>query len=384
MSPRSKKEYFENVRHRYKKAVTPEAKTKILDELCSTLGYHRKWAIAKLGSRRPKRRKQRKPGPSGLYGRNEVKEVLALIWMQANMPCSKRLKSILSLWMASYERSYGMLEPWVKSALGKISPATIDRVMSLTRRKYRGKGRSTTKPGLLLRHQVPIKVGQWDEKRPGFLEADTVAHCGTSTGGIYANTLDTVDIGTGWTEQEAVLGKGMREVAEAFRQIEKRLPFDVLGIDCDNGTEFLNEEVIRFCYEERRRKIEFTRSRAYRKNDNAHVEQKNWTHVRQWLGYRRFENPEIVRLLNDLYRTEWRLFHNYFMPSVKLLEKQRVGSKIVKLYDSPKTPYQRVLDSPHIDSVVKERLRNELEGLNPFELRKAMNEKIRKIHSLAG
>ena len=383
MSPRSKREYFENVYKRYRTATSP-VKSRLLDELCATLDYHRKWAIAKLGIRRPKRRRKHKPGPASLYGRPEVKKVLAEVWMAANMPCSKRLKAILPLWMGSYEESFGTAEPWVKSALGKISASTIDRVMTQTRKKYRGKGRSTTKPGLLLRHQVPIKVHQWDEKRPGFLEADTVAHCGTSTAGLYVNTLDAVDIGTGWTEQEAILGKGKREAADAFRQIEKRLPFEILGIDCDNGCEFLNEEVIRFCYADRPRKIEFTRSRAYKKNDNAHVEQKNWTHVRQWLGYRRFENPAIVSSLNDLYRTEWRMFHNFFMPSVKLMDKQRIGSKIVKVHDSPKTPYQRVLESPHIDSVVKERLKKQLKGLNPFTLRKAMNEKIRKIHSLAG
>jgi hypothetical protein len=383
VSPRSKKEYFENVRKRYQ-AAGMSAKSRILDELCSTLGYHRKWAIAKLGARKPKRRRRRKPGPRSLYGRMEVKKMLIEVWLTANMPCSKRLKVILTLWMDGYEESFGILETWVKSALKNISASTIDRVMTQTRRKYRGKGRSTTKPGLLLRHQVPIKVGQWDEKRPGFLEADTVAHCGTSVAGLYANTLDVVDIGSGWTEQEAILGKGMRECAEAFREIEKRLPFEILGIDCDNGSEFLNEEVIRYCYDERSRKIEFTRSRAYKKNDNAHVEQKNWTHVRQWLGYRRFEDPRIVPLMNDLYRTEWRLFHNFFMPSVKLLEKQRVGSKIVKLIDSPKTPYQRVLESIHIDTDVKEHLRKQIKGLNPFNLRKIINEKIRKIHTLAG
>jgi hypothetical protein len=383
VSPRSKREYFENVRHRYQAAKTSADKTRLLDELCSALGYHRKWAIAKLGNQRPKRRKRRKPGPRSLYNREEVKKVLIEVWMAANMPCSKRLKVILPLWMSSYEESFGRLEAWVKSALDQISPSSIDRVMTGIRRKYRGRGRSTTKPGLLLRHQVPIKVNQWDEHRPGFIEADTVAHCGTSVAGLYVNTLDAVDIGTGWTEQEAILGKGMRECAQAFGEIEKRLPFEILGIDCDNGSEFLNEDVIRYCYDNRSRKIEFTRSRAYKKDDNAHVEQKNWTHVRQWLGYRRFEDPQIVPLMNDLYRTEWRLFHNFFMPSVKLLEKKRIGSKLVKLHDSPKTPYQRILESPHIEKSIKEQLKKQIQGLNPFRLRKIINDKIRKIHALA-
>src|SRR5208337_4542570 len=205
--------------------------------------------------------------------------------------------------------------------------------------QYKKRGRTTTKPGTLLRKQIPIKTNQWDESRPGFLEADTVAHCGDSLSGMFAYTIDCVDIATGWTEQRAVWGKGETDTLEQIKQIEKALPFPLLGFDCDNGGEFLNYHLLRH-FTKRDKPVQFTRSRAYHKDDNAHVEQKNWTHVRQWLGYQRLDDPKVVPLLNNLYALEWRLFHNFFFPSVKLLSKQRVGSKTIKYHDSPKTPYQ--------------------------------------------
>jgi hypothetical protein len=214
------------------------------------------------------------------------------------------------------------------------------------------------------------------------LEADTVAHCGDSIAGMFAYTLDTVDIATGWTEQRAVWGKGEDEVLMQIKDIEANLPFPLLGFDSDNGSEFLNWHLIRH-FQNRKRQVRITRSRPYHKDDNAHVEQKNWTHVRQWLGYRRFENRKIVFLLNDLYKSEWRLFHNFFLPSMKLEEKKRIGSKIVKRHDSPKTPYQRILESKHIDPRIKLRLKEQLKTLNPFKLRKTLQAKIDKILSLA-
>lgn len=200
--------------------------------------------------------------------------------------------------------------------------------------------------------------------------------------GEYANTVDAVDILTGWSEQRAVWGKGETAVREQIKDIENSLPFPMLGLDCDNGKEFLNLHMYRYCVE-RRIPVQFTRSRPYHKNDNAHVEGKNWTHVRQWLGYRRFDDPQIVDLLNDLYKNEWRVFQNFFLPSVKLKDKKRVGSKIIKVHDSPKTPCQRVLESKHVKPDVKERLQNQFKTLNPFRLRRTINEKIAKIHRLA-
>ena len=381
MSSRSKQEYLEAIYPRYKRATRGQKKI-ILDEFCAACGYHRKHAIRLLKKfRRFSKPKQKKKGRPSEYNTESIVTPIKRIWLAANLPCSKRLKAVLPLWMSGYVQQYGALSNEVTKALMSISASSIDRLLKPVRVKYKGRGRSTTKPGTLLRKQIPIKTNQWDESRPGFLEADTVAHCGTSMAGMFAFTIDCVDIATGWTEQRAVWGKGETGVMEQIKDIEVSLPFPLLGFDSDNGSEFLNYHLLRH-FTERTQPIQFTRSRAYHKDDNAHIEQKNWTHVRQWLGYHRFDLPEIVPLLNKLYTTEWRLFQNFFCPSVKLIEKQRIASKTIKRYDSPKTPYQRILDSKDIPDSVKRALTEQVEKLNPFHLRKAMEEKLKKIFHL--
>jgi hypothetical protein len=270
----------------------------------------------------------------------------------------------------------------VLKRLEKISPPTIDRVLKPVRIQYTGTGKCTTKPGLILKHHIPIKTNQWDETKPGFVEADTVAHCGGSLAGMFAYTIDATDIATGWTEQRAVWGKGEKATLEQIKDIEASLPFPLLGFDCDNGSEFLNWHLVRY-FQDRKYPIQFTRSRPYHSDDNAHIEQKNWTHVRQWIGYSRFGEPLIVGLLNDLYKNEWRLFHNFFLPSMKLKEKKRIGSKIVKIHDNPKTPYQRVLQSKHVSKSVKEKLKAQYRTLDPFKLRKTIDRKIDIIRKIA-
>jgi hypothetical protein len=381
MSPRSKREYREAVYLRYKKASRHE-KTAILDEFCATCGCHRKHAIRVLkGFKRFTKPKPKRRGKPSIYQNEATINPMKEIWLAANLPCSKRLKVMLPIWLPGYVDLFGKLSPEVTNALLKISPSTIDRILKPIRFHYTKRGRSTTKPGTLLRKQIPIKTNQWDEARPGFLEADTVAHCGDSTAGMFANTIDFVDIATGWTEQRAVWGKGETGVLEQIKNIEKNLPFPILGFDSDNGGEFLNYHLLRH-FTERKQPVQFTRSRAYHKDDNAHIEQKNWTHIRQWLGYDRLDNPRVVPLLNNLYTTEWRLFHNFFCTSVKLIAKQRVGSKTIKRHDPPKTPYQRIIESPHIQESVKLSLSKQLEYLNPFLLRKAMDTKMKKIFSI--
>ena len=378
MSPRSKKEYIETIYLRYRDASRSK-KGLILDEFCATLGYHRKHAIRALKKfKRFRKTKTRRPGRTPFYSQPQILKPLKKIWLAANLPCSKRLKVILPLWIPGYIQSFGPLPPRTQEALSRISPATIDRILSPTRIHYKKRGRSTTKPGTLLRNQIPIKTNQWDESRPGFLEADTVAHCGDSLTGMFAYTIDAVDIATGWTEQRAVWGKGETGILEQIHDIEAALPFPLLGFDCDNGSEFLNRHLYRH-FSQRKIPVQFTRSRAYHKEDNAHIEQKNWTHVRQWLGYQRLDNPQIVPLLNLLYTHEWRLFHNFFCPSTKLLAKERIGSKTLKRYDSPKPPSQRIIDSPLISPQTKISLTKQLASLNPFVLRNAMEEKIKKI-----
>lgn len=375
MSPRSKKEYLDEIHKRYKLASRKD-KTSILDEFCLVCGYHRKHAVRLLRTyRRYTKPKPRKKGRPPCYNDETLLKPLVHIWLAANLPCSKRLKAILPLWLPFYEEP--LPEP-VCALLLAMSPSTMDRVLRPVRARYKGSGRSTTKPGTLLRKHIPVKTNQWDETRPGFVEADTVAHCGTSTAGSYALSIDCVDIATGWTEQRAVWGKGETGVLGGIRDIEASLPFPLLGFDSDNGSEFLNHHLLRH-FALRKAPVQFTRSRAYHKNDNAHVEQKNWTHIRQWLGYDRMDNPEVVPLLNDLYTNEWRLFHNFFGPSTKLIRKERIASRTVKRYDTYKTPYQRVMESGHIDASVKERLTELLRTLNPFVLRRAMEARIKAV-----
>jgi len=382
MSPRSKRECVEAVHRRYKNASRSE-RTIILNELCATCGYNRKYAIRLLrGFKRFTKPKPRKRGKPAVYQKEEILVPLRRIWLEANLPCSKRLQAILPLWLPGYGQYFGPPSEEVTNALLSISPATIDRLLKPVRIQYKKRGRSTTKPGTLLRNQIPILTNQWNESRPGFLEADTVAHCGESLSGMFAYTIDTVDIATTWTEQRATWGKGETGVLKQIEDIEKALPFPLLGFDSDNGSEFLNRTLFKH-FTKRKHPVQFTRSRAYHKDDNAHVEQKNWTHVRQWLGYQRLDNPLSVPLLNDLYRREWRTFHNFFCPSVKLLDKQRVGSKTIKRYDSPKTPYQRVLESPNIPQETKNAMTKYLETLNPFLLKKTIEEKLKKIFSLS-
>lgn len=384
MGPRSKREYAKAIYERYRSASRRE-KAVILDEFCNTCGYHRKHAIRILRLfKRPVKSKPKTPKKRGrppIYQNEKTLKPLKKIWLTANLPCSKRLKAILPLWLPGYQKQFGQLDENTLSGLKSLSHSTIDRLLNPTRIKYTKRGHSTTKPGTLLRKQIPIKTNQWDESRPGFLEADTVAHCGESMAGMFAFTVDFVDIATGWTEQRAVWGKGEAGVLEQIKDVEDSLPFDILGFDSDNGSEFLNHHLLRH-FTERKRPIQFTRSRAYHKDDNAHIEQKNWTHVRQWLGYERLDHPDVVHLINQLYRTEWRLFHNFFCPSVKLISKKRLGSKTIKQHDLPKTPYQRIMESPHISTETKKTLTKHLEKLNPFLLRKQMELKLKRIFDL--
>jgi len=247
------------------------------------------------------------------------------------------------------------------------------------RARFEKLGISTTKPGSLLKKHIPVKTSQWNETIPGFLEADTIAHCGTSVAGMLVYTINTVDIASQWTEQRATWGKGEQGVISAIKDIESHLPFTLKGFDCDNGSEFLNWHLVRYLTKNRKKPVKVTRSRSYQKNDNAHIENKNWTHVRQYLGFQRFDKPELVDLLNDLYTSEWNWYFNFFSPSVKLISKERVGSKIIKKHDSPKTPYQRLMESEHMDKKTKEKLQQRFKSLNPFEIQHRMKEKIKTI-----
>lgn len=378
MSPKSKKEYLESILLRYRSS-SKKQKSQILNEFCLACNYHKKHAIRLLNNhKRFTRPSPRKRGRASKYNRPAVLGPLKQIWLAANLPCSSRLRALIPIWLPFYPEP---LSEEIKKALLAISAATIDRILRSVRIRYGKRGRSTTKPGTLLKKHIPIKTKQWDETRPGFIEADTVAHCGGSLSGEFAYTVDTVDIATGWTEQRAVLGKGEAGVLEQLKDIEASYPFPLLGFDSDNGGEFINYHAFRY-FTQRDTPVAFTRSREYESNDNAHVEQKNWTHVRQYFGYDRLDDPRVVSLMNEFYRSESRLYLNFFLPSVKLVSKERIGSKTVKKHDLPKTPFQRVLESKHVLTQKKNILKEQFKTLNPFTLKKEMEKKLARVFNL--
>jgi len=381
MSPQSLNEYTEVIAKRYKRAVY-KSKKELLNEYCQVTGFHRKHAIRKLNSfkffQKPKKHKR---GRKSVYNQPELLAVLKKIWLTANLPCSKLLKALLPAWLPHYAQTFKAINPNALILLEKISSATIDRILKPVRPQYHKKGRSGTRPGKLLRNQIPIQTDQWNQSIPGFLESDTVHHCGDNLAGQYILTVNYTDIATGWTEQRAVWGKGETGILEQTEDVERSLPFPLRGFDADNGGEFINYHLYKYLALRQGTPVQFTRSRAYKKNDNSHIEQKNWTHVRQWLGYGRFDNPKMVELLNNLYTSEWRLFHNFFIPSVKLIDKQRDHSKTIKKFDKPRTPLERVLmaDNSIVPIDKKEQLKTLYRSLNPFVLRKNMEIKIAKI-----
>lgn len=371
---------YELVRAIYQRyhSVSKKEKTIILDEFCKNTKYHRKYAIRLLNSPLEKisSKNLSRRGRKKIYDDAILEEVLIDIWKTTNLPCAKRLKHLIPIWLPYWDKK--PLSDDIKQKLINISASTIDRIMAPYRPRFTKKGLATTKPGSIIKKHIPVKTNQWDETKPGFLEADTVAHCGSSVAGMFVYTVNCVDIASQWTEQRAVWGKGENGVLKAIKSMENHLPFLLKGFDCDCGSEFLNWHLIRH-FQQRKQPVQFTRSRAYHKNDNAHVEGKNWTHIRQYLGYQRFDNMELVDMLNDLYQNEWNLYFNFFINSQKLISKQRVKSKIVKKYDHPKTPYQRIMESEHIPEQTKQQLTELKNTLNPFHLQKQMKLKIDNI-----
>lgn len=372
----SRREYLEAIGKRYRKATRKE-KSIILGEFCATCGYNRKYAI-RLLRKKLLPAPNRKPGPVPIYAKEQLLLPLKRIWFATDQMCSKKLKAAIPLWLPFYEGEYEPLLPELRQKLLAMSAATIDRLLKPLRALYK-KGRCSTKPGTLLKNQIPIKTHNWDVTKPGYFEADTVAHCGNSMSGDFVFSLTFTDIFSGWTENRAVWGKGSQGVLRQIKNIEERIVFPVLGFDCDNGSEFLNHHLVNYFTDRPKAPVQFTRSRPYRKNDNAFVEQKNWTHVRQLLGYDRFDNPELVSVINDLYMNEWSLFNNYFCPTLKLKEKQRINSKYTKKYEPPQTPYQRLLDSDDVSNDAKRILGSVYNSLNPFKLKRNIDDKLKAV-----
>jgi hypothetical protein len=379
MSNSAKKEYLIEIKKRYLLASKTE-KSQILDELCTVCRYNRKYAIRILAKKPTD--KQKEIGRPKIYHHQAIIEFLKDLWVVTNLACSERLKAAIPLWLPYYQfHKKNVLNEEEQKLLLKISPSTIKRLLRRLKSKHKKFGLSTTKPGSLIKKQVPIKLNQWDESIPGYIEADTVAHCGSSVSGQFTYTLNIVDIATGWTEQRAVWGKGRAGVFDALKNIRKTLPFKILGFDCDNGGELLNYMLLEY-FTNKKNPVQYTRSREYKKNDNAHIEEKNWTHVRQFLGYQRFDNIITVGMLNELYQREWRDYLNFFIPSFKLIEKKRDGSKIIKKFSSPLTPYQRLLVSDKISQKKKKELTGIFNSLDPFVLEKRIKNKIINILKL--
>jgi hypothetical protein len=374
MGIQSRRELLAALRPRYRRASKAE-KGVILDEFVAATGYHRKYAIHLLwhGPPPPASRPRRGHTPYG----PAVVRALTQLWQLSGQLCAKRLQPFLPTLLDALERAGELnLPPALKAQVLQVSPATLDRKLRPARRRRRGQGRSTTRAGSLLKHQVPVRTfADWDEARPGFTEIDLVAHCGESTRGEYLHTLTVVDVATGWLECGAVVNRGQRDVFAALESLRQRLPFRLLGIDSDNDSAFLNGHLVRYCQREH---VTFTRSRPYRKNDQAHVEQKNGSVVRGLVGYDRYEGAAATRALNAVYSL-LRLWVNYFQPSMKLIAKQRVGSRVRKQYDQAQTPYQRVLASPQVTSADKEALRQQFLSLNPVHVRRALDERLAKF-----
>jgi len=378
MSLKSKRELLEVLRPRYLKANRVE-KQKMLDEFTSVTGYHRKYAIRVLKNQVQKHPNRKTKSYKTIY-RGEVVQALEQIWEIYGHLCSKRLQPYLPEAIRVLERCQEIeLSDETKELLLKISSASIDRCLRPIRLQTRH-GLSTTKPGSLLKNLIPVRTfTEWDEEQPGFMEIDLVAHCGNTTEGQFLCTLTCTDLCTGWTEVTGLLHRSQEAVSEALRRVRQRLPFPLLGIDSDNGGEFINDLLYRYCLDEQ---ITFTRSRPYQKNDQAHVEQKNWSVVRHTVGYDRWETEQELALLESIY-DDLRLYINFFQPSLKLIAKERIGNKTIKRYDTAKTPYQRVLERQDISLEAKARLAHLYVQLNPAELRRRIDQKIAQLWKIS-
>lgn len=377
MSGPGRWEYLRRIHGRYRQADR-ETKGRILDEFCQVARYHRKYAVRLLNGPPPGSQPRRRRRRRWTYS-STVISALEAIWASAGYPWSVRLKALLPIWLP-WARRRLRLTPSVERQLLALSPRQMDRRLKPRKRLLKRRLYGRTKPGTLLKHHIPLKTDGWDVKVPGFGEVDLVAHCGDSGEGTFAHSLNLTDIHTTWGETRAILGKSQAEVRKAVDEIRQALPFDLRGLDTDNGSEFINLQLYTYC---QGLGIQFTRGRPYKKDDNAHVEQKNWTHVRRLIGYARFDTPGAVVAMNALYRQELRLFQNLFLPSVKLARKQRVGSRLKRQYDRPQTPFERVLACPAADPGKCARLKLLRDRLDPFELSRRIDEQLERLQSLA-
>jgi hypothetical protein len=372
-----RREYVRAIYDRYRRSSASK-KGVILDEFCRVCGYHRKYAIRLLNGPRPALPSGLRRGRGPSYG-PAVIQALTQVWEAAGYPWSVRLKALLPLWLP-WLRQRRPLSRTTERQLLAISPRQIDRRLRLRKRQLRRRLYGRTKPGALLKHHIPIKTDHWDVATPGFTEIDLVSHSGDCADGEFAHSFNLTDIHTTWTETCAVLGKGEHGIVAGLEAMRQTLPFRLCGIDSDNGSEFLNHHLVRYC---RTHQIQFTRGRPYKKDDNAHIEQKNWTHVRKLIGWDRYDSTAAVGLLNELYRHELRLMMNLFQPSVRLLRKERVGSRLKRVYDRPQTPLDRLRAWPGADRARMAELLRLRTATDPFQLAQTIERKLERIYDLA-
>lgn len=378
MSQQTRTEVLIKLRRRYATAGA-EHKRKLLDQAQELLGYHRKSAIRALGAPAVV------SGPVILTGRPVKYEPgllvpwLRPIWQATDFACGRRLVAMLPEWIAAYEQHERRMPGEVREKLLLASGRTLDRLLEPLRGQ--GTGRSLTRPGTLLRHQIPIRGTLWEEDKAGWLEVDTVALCGGSGAGEFVWMVDGVDHATTWVEVRAMWGRGQVGTLAALQDVEASLPFSLLGLDSDNGGEFLNHHVLKWL-QKRPQPVFMTRSRPYKKDDNAHVEQKNWTHVRQSFGYERHDNPEVVEPMNALVRGAYGQLQNYFHASLKLERKEHKEGKVRRIYGEAQTPLARVLASAEVTAATKQRLRQHKAGLNPFALKQTVERSLKAIAAM--
>src|SRR5712675_228540 len=378
MSKRTGIELLTKLRRRYETAGA-EHKRKLLDQAQELLGYHRKSAIRAL------RAPARTPAPVILTGRPVSYEPSLLvrwlrpIWQATDYACGRRLVAMLPEWIPAYEEYEKRMPGEVREKLLLASGRTLDRLLEPLRSQRTG--RSLTRPGTLLRQQIPIRGSVWEEGKAGWLEVDTVALCGGSVAGEFVWMVDGVDYATTWVEVRAMWGRGQGGTLAALQDVEASLPFSLLGLDSDNGGEFLNHHVLKWL-QKRPQPVFMTRSRPYKKDDNAHVEQKNWTHVRQCFGYERHDNPELVEPMNRLVKGEYGQLLNYFHASLKLDHKEHKGGKVQRIYGAAQTPLARVLASAEVSEATKQALREHKARLNPFALKQVVTRSLKAISKM--
>jgi hypothetical protein len=367
---------------RYRRA-SKKQRGLMLDELCALTGYNRSYAARRLRAKArgepPRRRRRRGRAPT--YG-PDLLGPLCKVWATLGGLCGKRLAAAMARTLDALER-HGELQigDAQREQLLGVSAATIDRLLAAKRRRLRLKGTTHTKPGTLLRSQIPVRTfADWDQARSGFVEIDLVGHDGGDSRGEFAYSLCVTDVASGWTEVRIVRNRARRWTFEALLEVRAALPFGLLGIDSDNGGEFINAHLAAWCGVER---ITFTRSRPNEKNDSCYVEQKNWSVVRREVGYGRYDTQAERDLIAEIY-ADLRLYTNFFLPSVKLLAKRRQGAKVHKRYDKAQTPHERLLALGALDEATAARLQEQFLALNPAALRRRLTDNEKKLARMCG